>query len=123
MKFIAMPNPVSNRSKDTVHISARFTSCSIAGASVLDVGCGAGLFILLMARLGRIRSAVGFDTDYDAIHAAQDAAAKLLNRGPIHFEQHSADDWWPKGCFDVVDNRRDAPRAAREAGGLDRGCC
>src|SRR6516165_4936247 len=28
------------------------------GASVLDVGCGAGLFILLMARLGRIRSGV-----------------------------------------------------------------
>ena len=55
-----------------------------------------------MARLGRIRSAVGFDADYVALHAAQDAAAKLLNRAPIHFEQNSADDWWPKGCFDVV---------------------
>src|ERR1700730_7185201 len=72
------------------------------GASVLDVGCGAGLFILLMARLGRIRSAVGFDADHVAIHAAQDATAKLLNRAPIHFQQHSADDRWPKGRFDVV---------------------
>jgi 2-polyprenyl-3-methyl-5-hydroxy-6-metoxy-1,4-benzoquinol methylase len=72
------------------------------GASVLDVGCGAGLFILLMARLGRIRSAVGFDANYVAIHAAQDAAAKLINRVPVHFEQRSADDRWPKGRFDVV---------------------
>jgi len=72
-------------------------------ASVLDVGCGAGLFILLMARLGRIRSAVGFDADYVAIAAAQDAAAKLSNGAPlIHFEPHSAHDRWPKGRFDVV---------------------
>jgi 2-polyprenyl-3-methyl-5-hydroxy-6-metoxy-1,4-benzoquinol methylase len=72
------------------------------GASVLDVGCGAGLFILLMAKLGRIRSAVGFDADAIAIQAAQDAAAKLLNRAPIQFEQHSADHRWPAGRFDVV---------------------
>jgi len=72
------------------------------GASALDVGCGAGLFILLMARLGRIQSAVGFDVDYVAIHAAQDAAAKLINRVPVHFEQHNADDRWPMGRFDVV---------------------
>ena len=30
-------------------------------ANILDVGCGAGLFILALARLGRIQSAVGFD--------------------------------------------------------------
>ena len=73
-----------------------------SGASVLDVGCGAGLFILLMARLGRIRSGVGFDADEVAIHAAQDAAAKLLNRAPIYFEQQSTHDRWPKSQFDVV---------------------
>ncbi len=72
------------------------------GASVLDVGCGAGLFILLIARLGRIRSAVGFDADHVAIHAAQDAATKLFDRAPIHFEQRSAHDRWPEGQFDVV---------------------
>jgi ribosomal protein L11 methylase PrmA len=47
--------------------------CIPRGASVLDVGCGAGLFVLLMATLGRIRSAIGFDEDYVAIHAAQAA--------------------------------------------------
>jgi 2-polyprenyl-3-methyl-5-hydroxy-6-metoxy-1,4-benzoquinol methylase len=72
------------------------------GASLLDVGCGAGLFILLLARLGRIRSAVGFDSDYVALHAAHDAAVRFLDRATIHFEQHSADHSWPKGRFDVV---------------------
>src|SRR5215467_1338795 len=46
------------------------------GASVLDVGCGAGLFILLLARLGRIRSAVGFDVDSVSIRAAHGAASR-----------------------------------------------
>jgi 2-polyprenyl-3-methyl-5-hydroxy-6-metoxy-1,4-benzoquinol methylase len=32
-----------------------------AGASVLDVGCGAGLFLLLLGQQGRIRDALGFD--------------------------------------------------------------
>src|SRR5262245_48780755 len=36
-------------------------------ANILDVGCGAGLFILALARLGRIQSAVGFDADQLAI--------------------------------------------------------
>jgi 2-polyprenyl-3-methyl-5-hydroxy-6-metoxy-1,4-benzoquinol methylase len=76
--------------------------CVPRDASVLDVGCGAGLFILLMARLGRIRSAVGFDADGVAIHAAQDVAAKLRDQTPIRFEQQSAHDRWPKGQFDVV---------------------
>jgi ribosomal protein L11 methylase PrmA len=59
----------------------------IPRASVLDVGCGAGLFVLLMARLGRIRSAVGFDADDVAIRAAQNIAAKLLDQTLIRFEK------------------------------------
>jgi 2-polyprenyl-3-methyl-5-hydroxy-6-metoxy-1,4-benzoquinol methylase len=72
------------------------------GASVLDVGCGAGLFILLLARLGRIRSGVGFDVDDVAIRAAQGAAAQIWSGPPIRFEQHRIDEAWPKGRFDVV---------------------
>jgi ribosomal protein L11 methylase PrmA len=45
------------------------------GASVLDVGCGPGLFLLLLAKLGRIQSGVGFDIDHAAIQAAEEAAA------------------------------------------------
>jgi 2-polyprenyl-3-methyl-5-hydroxy-6-metoxy-1,4-benzoquinol methylase len=72
------------------------------GASVLDVGCGAGLFILLLAKLGRIRSAVGFDADDAAIRAARHAAGKLPDRSAIYFERRSAHDPWPEGRFDVV---------------------
>jgi 2-polyprenyl-3-methyl-5-hydroxy-6-metoxy-1,4-benzoquinol methylase len=73
-----------------------------AGVTILDVGCGAGLFILLLARLGRIRSAVGFDADRAAILTAQKIAAQLPNSELIQFEHRDANDAWPAGCFDVV---------------------
>ena len=73
-----------------------------AGATVLDVGCGAGLFISILAHLGRIRSAVGFDADRTAILAAQKIATRLPNSGLIQFEHRNANDAWPAGRFDVV---------------------
>src|SRR5687767_5250391 len=41
------------------------------GSSVLDVGCGAGLFLGLLAVEGKIRSGVGFDSAASAIRIAQ----------------------------------------------------
>jgi 2-polyprenyl-3-methyl-5-hydroxy-6-metoxy-1,4-benzoquinol methylase len=73
-----------------------------AGARILDVGCGAGLFILLLVHLGRIRSAVGFDADRTAIATAQQIAAHLPNSELIQFEHRDANDAWPAGYFDVV---------------------
>jgi 2-polyprenyl-3-methyl-5-hydroxy-6-metoxy-1,4-benzoquinol methylase len=72
------------------------------GATVLDVGCGAGLFIFILARLNRIRSAVGFDSDRAAIRAAQTLTSELHASLYIHFEHHSAHEVWPDGHFDVV---------------------
>lgn len=72
------------------------------GASVLDVGCGAGLFILLLRRLGRVRSATGFDASEAAIQTAQKIAARLPNPGRMQFEHRDANDAWPVGRFDVV---------------------
>jgi 2-polyprenyl-3-methyl-5-hydroxy-6-metoxy-1,4-benzoquinol methylase len=72
------------------------------GATLLDVGCGAGLFIALLASLGRIRSAIGFDTDGPAIRTAQDIAARLPNASQIRFEQRTAHQAWPDGQFNVV---------------------
>jgi 2-polyprenyl-3-methyl-5-hydroxy-6-metoxy-1,4-benzoquinol methylase len=66
------------------------------------VGCGAGLFILLLVHLGRIRSAVGFDADRTAIATAQQIAAHLPNSELIQFEHRDANDAWPAGYFDVV---------------------
>lgn len=73
-----------------------------AEASILDVGCGAGLFIFLLVRLGRVRSAVGFDADRAAILTAQEMAARLPNSELIQFERRNANDAWPPGRFDVV---------------------
>lgn len=72
------------------------------GATVLDVGCGAGLFIAILAQLGRIRSALGFDADQRAILTAQKIARHLPNSNSIRFEHRSTNDVWPSGQFDVV---------------------
>ncbi|MFD5514215.1 class I SAM-dependent methyltransferase [Streptomyces sp. NPDC127051] len=71
-------------------------------SSVLDVGCGAGLFTALLAKLGRIRTAVAFDSDAPAIAQAQRIAARLPQPATIHYETRTAFDPWPEGQFDVV---------------------
>jgi 2-polyprenyl-3-methyl-5-hydroxy-6-metoxy-1,4-benzoquinol methylase len=71
-------------------------------AGVLDVGCGAGLFISVLARLDRIQSAVGFDADPAAIAAARSVAAKLSESQRFRFEHRNVNEGWPDGRFDVV---------------------
>jgi len=71
-------------------------------ATLLDVGCGAGLFISVLARLGRLQSAVGFDADRAAISAAQNISRALPNSSRIRFEHRDAHEMWPDGLFDVV---------------------
>jgi 2-polyprenyl-3-methyl-5-hydroxy-6-metoxy-1,4-benzoquinol methylase len=66
------------------------------------VGCGAGLFIALLARLGRIDAAVGFDADRTAVRAAQSITNVLPNPSRIRFEHRDAHELWPDGRFDVV---------------------
>jgi 2-polyprenyl-3-methyl-5-hydroxy-6-metoxy-1,4-benzoquinol methylase len=81
------------------HVIADFVP---RGARILDVGCGAGLFIALLARLGKIDSAVGFDADGSAILAAQRVTAKFPNASVLKFERRTTHDSWPEGHFDVV---------------------
>lgn len=73
------------------------------GASLLDVGCGAGLFVLLLTRLGYVRSAIGFDANKAAIESAQGVVARQGRLDEIRFEfRDAAKDSWPIGQFDVV---------------------
>lgn len=56
----------------------------VAGMRVLDVGCGTGSFLALLARQAPGVSAVGLDPDPRALDRAR---AKLHQKGPIQLDQ------------------------------------
>src|SRR5579863_6529167 len=75
------------------------------GVRVLDVGCGCGLFLGLLAKTSGLHSSVGFDTSEKAIAVAK----KMSNRcntssdeAILTFIRCRAEDPWPEGNFDVV---------------------
>ena len=71
-------------------------------AHVLDVGCGAGLLLGLVAQTYPHASGIGFDSSGHAILAAQTMAANNGFAGRIRFEHRAVGDAWPTGPFDVV---------------------
>jgi 2-polyprenyl-3-methyl-5-hydroxy-6-metoxy-1,4-benzoquinol methylase len=74
-------------------------------ASVLDVGCGAGLFLALLAGAVPGVAGVGFDSSLPAIDAAVRMAeqVKLLGLGAdLRFVRLDIAEPWPAGLFDVV---------------------
>ncbi len=72
------------------------------GAHVLDAGCGAGLFLGLVASFDPAARGHGFDTSSAAISAAERMAvtAKLSDR--LRFELWNATQDWPACEVDVV---------------------
>lgn len=75
------------------------------GSSVLDVGCGGGLFLGLLHQTGRLGRGVGFDASPQAIQVAQKMAARVQTNGGgrvLSFQQQDVVDPWPAGEFDVV---------------------
>lgn len=75
------------------------------GANMLDVGCGGGLFLGLLAGLDHIKSGHGFDTSEAAIGTAQKMADRAQASGHetnLLFEVRSADAAWPEDTYDVV---------------------
>lgn len=71
-------------------------------ATVLDIGCGSGLFLGLLAASRRIRYGVGVDANSFAVALGQ----RMAHRIPpdTHLQLHSArsSDDWPDGTFDAV---------------------
>ena len=83
----------------------RLIECVPDGAAVLDVGCGAGLFLGLLSATGRHFRGVGFDASGSAIREATAMAAQLKKRGgagELRFECVDVRAAWPEGPFDVV---------------------
>src|SRR5208283_2429934 len=75
------------------------------GSSVLDIGCGCGLFLLALAFAGKRISGVGIDTAPDAIRAAQLAARSheiAATGSALSFEAACGTEEWPAAQFDVV---------------------
>lgn len=78
-----------------------------AGSTVLDVGCGAGLFVLCLAAAGKAEAAVGIDSNAAAVAIARRALQRLPALGidtpdRYAFLHLAADAPWPDGEFDVV---------------------
>ena len=72
------------------------------GSKVLDVGCGAGLFLGLLGSHGAIERGLGFDISRPAIDLAQCIARELAGRADLEFVEVDAASAWPDGEFDVV---------------------
>jgi 2-polyprenyl-3-methyl-5-hydroxy-6-metoxy-1,4-benzoquinol methylase len=73
------------------------------GASVLDAGCGGGLFLALLAATGKRITGHGFDISPVAIDVARTMAESAKATGSaLHFEVRPVEDQWPHREFDVV---------------------
>lgn len=72
------------------------------GASVLDIGCGGGLFLGLLAETGRLRLGVGIDPDARAIERARRMSRRRAYEALLRFDTVSPDAALPTGQFDVV---------------------
>jgi 2-polyprenyl-3-methyl-5-hydroxy-6-metoxy-1,4-benzoquinol methylase len=72
------------------------------GSRVLDIGCGAGLFLVLLGSQGAIERGLGFDVSKPAIELARRIASQLTGRAELEFLEVDAASAWPDGEFDVV---------------------
>lgn len=68
-------------------------------STVLDVGCGNGLWLLLLAELGRIRQGIGFDICAEKVRLAQELAGP--NRS-LSFRPIAVNEAWPDMAADCV---------------------
>ncbi|MGA2915492.1 MAG: class I SAM-dependent methyltransferase [Sedimentisphaerales bacterium] len=70
-----------------------------SGSSVLDIGCGTGLWLLLLSRFGRLSKGVGIEIDARKVQIANSIKKP---QDKIEFMQISREDDWPQGSYDCV---------------------
>jgi cyclopropane fatty-acyl-phospholipid synthase-like methyltransferase len=71
-------------------------------SKALDVGCGSGLFLGLLAVTKKIQEGIGFDASKPAIDLAQLMINHLPEKGTLRFHYCDAKDPWPKDKFDLI---------------------
>lgn len=76
--------------------------CVPSGSYILDVGCGGGLLLGLLANMGRIAGGVGFDSNKVAIDLASSMTQNLPLDNNLKFLYLSATSAWPEGSFNVI---------------------
>lgn len=72
------------------------------GARLLDIGCGSGLFIALLAAHREISEAVGFDASEGAIKLARAMQARHPAGARMRFEHKDVGQPWTDETFDIV---------------------
>lgn len=74
-------------------------------SSILDIGCGSGVFLGMLALQNQIKSGIGFDSSASAIALAQKMVTQLEtddSRASLSFHSIPVAQSWPDGSFDVV---------------------
>ncbi len=69
------------------------------GSSVLDIGCGMGLWLLLLSRFGRLSKGIGVEIDSKKVKIANSIKTPEDN---LEFLQFGKEDKWPEGLYDCV---------------------
>jgi cyclopropane fatty-acyl-phospholipid synthase-like methyltransferase len=72
------------------------------GSRVLDVGCGAGLVLLLLAKHREISTGFGFDVSDTAIESAREATRRARLENRLQFERRRIEDGLPTYDADVL---------------------
>ncbi len=75
------------------------------GSTILDIGCGSGLFLGWLAAHGRIAKGVGVEPNPVALAAAEAMCKRLRELGvtaQLEFRRVRSEQDWPAGSFDVV---------------------
>ena len=75
------------------------------GSTILDIGCGGGLFLGLLTGTNRIKHGHGFDSNPIAIKTANAMSKQAKSSGhtaDLLFETRSAAADWPDATYDVV---------------------
>ncbi len=75
------------------------------GSTILDIGCGSGLFLGWLAAHGRIARGIGVEPNPAALAAAEAMRKRLAELGAeaeLEFRRVNSEQDWPDGSFDVV---------------------
>jgi len=75
------------------------------GSTILDIGCGSGLFLGWLAAHGRIGKGIGVEPNPAALVAAGAMRRRLAELGSsveLDFRRVESEQDWPDGQFDVV---------------------